>query len=316
MTSHPVEPAKTPRVSIGVPVYNGERFLQASLDTLLWQTFQDFELIISDNGSTDGTEKICRRAADADPRVRYFRSERNRGAAWNHNRVVELARGEYFTWASHDDLLAPTFVERCVTVLDHDPDVVFCRPNVIYVDEEGKVLGRQVHRCDCSSPSPSVRFRELLVVHGGQTTYGLMRTSTIQRIAPHQTFPRAERVLFAELSLYGRFHVLSEELFFKREHAGQTSATRKSRRAESTVLDPERARWWRHRTSLLLAEYVLAFAKGIQQAPLGWAERARCYASLARWLLAHVPGLRLRDPRTREVEYDPTITQRLARVPW
>jgi glycosyltransferase involved in cell wall biosynthesis len=309
-------PTTNPRVSIGVPVYNGERFLQAALDTLLCQTFQDFELIISDNGSTDRTEEICRRVAAADPRVRYFRSDQNRGAAWNHNRVVELARGEYFTWASHDDLLAPTFVERCVAVLDADPGVVFCRPNVIYVDEEGNVLGRQAHRCNCSSASPSVRFWELLVVQGGQTTYGLMRTSALRRVAPHQTFPRAERALFAELSLYGRFHVLTEELYFKREHAGQTSATRASRRAESMVLDPARAKWWRHRTSLLLAEYVLAFARAIRRAPLTVGERIRCYAHLVRWLATHVPGLRLRDPRTRAVEYDPTITQRLDRVPW
>ena len=305
-----------PRISIGAPVYNGEQFLQAALDSLLWQTLEDFELIISDNGSTDRTEEICRRAAAADPRVRYFRSATNRGAAWNHNRVIQLARGEYFTWASHDDEFAPDFIKHCVAVLDEDPEVVFVRANAIDIDEEGNVLGREVHRCDCASSSPAVRFWEQLIVHGGHNTYGLIRMSALRRIAPHRTFPRAERTLFAELSLYGKFHVLAEDLYFKRQHPGQTTATRASRRAESVVLDPERAKWWRHRTSLLLAEYVLAFVAAVHRAPLDRRERMRCYVRLFRWAVGHVPGLRLRDPRARGPEYDRTITQRLARVPW
>jgi glycosyltransferase involved in cell wall biosynthesis len=309
-------PASEPRVSIGAPVYNGERFLQAALNSLLQQTFEDFELIISDNGSTDGTAEICRQAAAADPRVRYFRSDDNRGAAWNHNRVIELARGEYFTWASHDDLWHPQFVERCVAALDRDPTVVFARANAIDIDEEGDVLGREMHRCDCSSPSPSTRFWEMLIVYGGHNTYGLIRTSVLRRIPLHQTFPRAERTMFAELSLYGRFLVLPEDLFFKRRHSGQTAVTRASRRAESMALDPGRAKWWRHRTSLMLGEYVIAFARAVWRAPLERPERIRCYAGLARWVVSHVPGFRLRDARARSVEYDRTITQRLARVPW
>jgi glycosyltransferase involved in cell wall biosynthesis len=308
--------SNNPRVSIGAPVYNGERFLEAALHSLLRQTFEDFELIVSDNGSTDRTEEICRQAAASDRRVRYFRSDRNRGAAWNHNRVAKLARGEYFMWAPHDDQFAPEFVERCVAVLDLDPGVVFCHANAIHIDEEGNVLGQEVHRCNCSSDSPSVRFWELLIVQGGQTTYGLIRTSALRRIAPHQTFPRAERALFAELSLYGRFHVMPDDLYFKRQHSGQLTATRASRRAESTVLDPERARWWRHRTSLMLTEYFLAFFTAVQRAPLGSRERMRCYRCLFRWVVGHLPGLRLRDPRARAVEYDRTITQRFARVPW
>jgi glycosyltransferase involved in cell wall biosynthesis len=307
---------RDPRVSIGVPVYNGERFLEAALESLLGQTFGDFELIISDNGSTDRTEEICRKAAAADPRVRYFRSDTNRGAAWNHNRVVELAQGEYFMWAPHDDQFAPTFVERCVTILDGDAGVVFCHADPIHIDEHGNVLGREVHRCNCSSDSPSVRFWEVLVVRGGQTTYGLIRASALRQVAPHQTFPRAERALFAELSLYGRFHVMPEDLYFKRQHSGQITAARANRRAESMMLAPERARWWRHRTSLLLGEYFLAFFTAIRRAPLGRLERIRCYARMVRWVASHVPGLRLRDPRARLAEYDLTITQRLARVPW
>jgi glycosyltransferase involved in cell wall biosynthesis len=305
-----------PRVSIGMPVYHGERFLKAALDSLLQQTYQDFELIISDNGSTDRTEEVCREIGASDSRIRYVRSDTNRGAAWNHNRVVELARGAYFMWAPHDDQFAPEFLERCVAVLDQDQSVVFCRGNAIDIDEWGNVLGREVHRCDCSSSLPSTRFWEVLVVYGGHNTYGLIRTSALRRIAPHQTFPRAERALFAELSLYGRFHVLPGDLYFKRQHSEQITATRSSRSAESIVLDPERERWWRHRTSLLLTEYAFAFAKAVAGAPLSLEERRRCYAHLLRWLVSHIPGLRLRDPRARSAEYDRAIVQRLSRVPW
>src|SRR3982751_485615 len=101
----------TPKVSIGLPVYNGELHLALALDSILAQTYGDFEIVISDNGSTDGTESICRRYAAADPRIRYERNETNRGAAWNYNHVFELSRGEYFKWMAHDDLIEPNYLE-------------------------------------------------------------------------------------------------------------------------------------------------------------------------------------------------------------
>src|ERR1051326_2036095 len=107
-----------PRVSIGLPVYNGQQFLEEAINSLLAQTYSDFELIISDNASTDATEQICRAHAAADPRIRYYRNDKNRGPVWNLNRVFELARGELFKWAAHDDVCAPTLVERCVEVLE------------------------------------------------------------------------------------------------------------------------------------------------------------------------------------------------------
>ncbi len=120
----PVRTDTRPRVSIGVPVYNGERYIAETIDSILAQTFRDFELIISDNASTDGTSTICRRYAAADGRIRYFRNERNLGAAKNFNFLFTHAGGEYFKWASADNLIEPTFIERCVEVLDARPDAV------------------------------------------------------------------------------------------------------------------------------------------------------------------------------------------------
>src|SRR3954470_1068595 len=95
---------RRPRVSIGLPVYNGQRFLAPAVSSLLAQTFADFELVICDNASTDDTEAICRRFAERDPRVRYHRNEQNVGAAPNFNRALALSTGQYFKWAAHDDL--------------------------------------------------------------------------------------------------------------------------------------------------------------------------------------------------------------------
>src|SRR4051794_35048945 len=110
-----------PQVSIGLPVFNGERYLASALDCLINQDFDDFELIISDNASTDATESICRDYAEKDKRIRYFRNEANIGATQNYNRVFELASGEYFKWASHDDECHPSLIRRCLETFAESP---------------------------------------------------------------------------------------------------------------------------------------------------------------------------------------------------
>src|SRR5207249_10009521 len=145
----------SPRVSIGVPVYNGERYLGATLDSLLAQTFGDFELIICDNASTDGTEAIARAYAGRDARVRYVRQERNLGPPRNYNHAFELSRGEYFRWFPSDDLAAPQSVARCVEVLDREPSVVLAYPKPTLIDEDGRVLRDYEDRLDLRSPAPA-----------------------------------------------------------------------------------------------------------------------------------------------------------------
>ena len=113
-----------PRLSIGLPVYNGENFLAESIESLLGQSYEDFELIISDNASTDDTEDICRTYAEKDPRIRYIRQRHNIGSAPNHNFVIEQAGGDLFKHASHDDLYARDLLKLCVAALDEHPQVV------------------------------------------------------------------------------------------------------------------------------------------------------------------------------------------------
>jgi glycosyltransferase involved in cell wall biosynthesis len=130
---------EVPRLSIGLPVYNGEKFLAESIESLLGQTYEDFELIISDNASTDCTADVCRRYARQDPRIRYIRQRQNIGSAPNHNFVIEQARGELFKHASHDDLYARNLVELCVSALDEYPQVVLAHSWSAVIDSSGAV---------------------------------------------------------------------------------------------------------------------------------------------------------------------------------
>ena len=133
-----------PVLSIGLPVRNGENWLTVSLDSILQQTRGDFELIIADNGSTDGTQAICRDRAARDPRIRYVRNDENLGAAANYNLVLDLARAPLFKWHAHDDQLAPDCLERSVAALERNSQAVACITGARRLD----ALGREVLRWD------------------------------------------------------------------------------------------------------------------------------------------------------------------------
>src|SRR5246127_3969247 len=126
-----------PLVSVGLFVYNGERYIEETLDSILNQTFTDFELIISDNASTDRTGEIAEAYAKRDDRIRYHRSEKNMGAGWNARRVYELATGKYFKQAAVDDMLEPDFLRQCIEALESDPTYVLAHSKTKVVDENG-----------------------------------------------------------------------------------------------------------------------------------------------------------------------------------
>src|SRR6266850_1186232 len=129
-----------PRVSIGLPVYNGERYVEETLDSLLAQTYEDFELIICDNDSGDRTQEICQSYAAKDRRIRYGRNPTNLGAAKNYRLTFELSSGEYFRWATCDDLFAPTSLERCIEVLDRELSTVLVYPKTKLIDDRGRII--------------------------------------------------------------------------------------------------------------------------------------------------------------------------------
>jgi glycosyltransferase involved in cell wall biosynthesis len=214
MTTNP-----SPLVTVGVPVYNSERFLAHSLDSLLGQTYGDFILIISDNASTDGTAEICRRYVESDPRVRYYRNPMNIGNPGNFNRVCELTTTPYLKWSTADDYWAPTFLAKALEVMERDPSVVLCYPQAVFVDANGENPQNYDDVLNVVQDDPADRFRKLIVtilrVH---QHLGLVRMSALRRTHLLGTHVSSDINLLAELALYGKFHELPERLFFRRFH--------------------------------------------------------------------------------------------------
>ena len=254
-----------PRLSIGLPVYNGEKFLSEALDSLIGQTYKDFELIVSDNASTDGTADICRRYAEQDSRIRYVRQTHNIGLTANHDFVVDEARGELFKYAAYDDLYGRELLARCVEALDADPDAALAHSWSAMIDESGTVLGTFGTRGAMDSPRAPDRFREVLFEGCHDYEYGVMRTASLRRMMRRGSYHHADRMFNAELALYGQFHLVPDWLYFRREHAGQGPQTVRDR---CTTFDPRRADRLRHPAVRLYGEYLWAYVNAIRKAPL------------------------------------------------
>lgn len=272
-----------PRLSIGLPVYNGEDFLAESLDALLGQTFEDFELIISDNASTDGTADICRRYEKQDSRIKYVRQPRNLGCAPNHNVLLDHARGELFKWASHDDLYGRDLIERCVEALDAHPQVVLANCWTAMIDSSRNVIKAVRYPLATESPRAPERFRSMLFEKGGDDDGGVIRMSMLRRIRPYDSYYHSDRTHVTEMALQGPFYHVPDWLYFRRDHPGSSIRAFTTARTNCTNLDPRRADRLRHPVVRLLGEYVLAYVTMIQRAPLSAADKRECYRHLVSW---------------------------------
>lgn len=211
-------------MSIGLPVYNGERFLTEALDSLLTQTYSDFELIISDNASTDRTEEICRAYAAKDQRVRYFRNTTNIGVNGNFNRAFALSKGNYFKWASADDICRPEHLARCIDVLDHEAMVVLAQSKTRFIDENGTPLDVKDPGWDLQFETAAERLRYVIRAgHCVNPHYGVIRTDALAKTRLMPSYPGGDYRLLAELSLQGKFFELPEYLFLRRVHPGASN---------------------------------------------------------------------------------------------
>jgi glycosyltransferase involved in cell wall biosynthesis len=274
-----------PRLTIALPVYNGEEYVAESLEALLGQSFTDFELIISDNASTDGSGDICRRYQKQDSRVRYFRQERNIGLAPNVNFLFGQARGELYKEASHDDLYAANLLESCIAALDEYPHVVLAHSWTAKVDGSGNLTEAYRYPLTTATPSAPERFRSMLFDSGGDDDYGVMRTDVRRRIALMGSHHHADRTITTEIALHGPFYQVPEWLYFRREHPQQNGRAPLRRRCAN--MDPRRANRWWHPAVRLYGEYVWAYVAAIRRAPLSAADRRECYRYLGQWLASH-----------------------------
>ena len=224
----------SPLVSVGLPVYNGGPSLRAALDSLLAQTLTNLELIVADNASNDSTAEICEEYSRRDARVRFHRHQENIGAPGNWNFVARQARGSYLKWAAASDLCAPTFLERCVTVLEAEPDVVVCFPRTEFVSGDGTSLGLCDADFEVLSERPAERFAEVcsrMTVNNAQS--GVIRLSALMKTQYDRYYPHGDLALMAELALLGRFRMVPEVLLRRR-------ADRESWTGHRTPLELER----------------------------------------------------------------------------
>jgi glycosyltransferase involved in cell wall biosynthesis len=275
---------KTPKVSIGLAVFNGEKYLREAINSILAQTFTDFELIISDNASTDSTEEICRDYAAKDSRIRYYRNVNNIGGANNENRTFLLSRGQYFRLAAHDDVLAPELIEKCVEVLDADTKVVLCYSTIITIDENSRhiaILDRDM----ASSIKPHKRFLELVNCnHNCETSYGLIRADILRKTDLQLNYPDSDRTLLCELSLYGRFYRVSDPLFYKRCHPDMSTKLYPdmiARMAWFNPSDDEKIHNYLQFGLVQLSHYL----RIVSRVPLAFNERVNCYLHIGRHII-------------------------------
>jgi glycosyltransferase involved in cell wall biosynthesis len=278
-----------PIVSIGMPVFNGEKYLNVAIESILAQAYEEFELIISDNASTDNTKQICREYAAKDNRIHYSRNEKNIGGPANFNRTFEIASGEYFRWAAHDDVLAPEYLQKCVSVLDKDPSVVLCHCITGRIDARGTLLGvynQGLSKRTCSN-KPHERFGNLIpLFHFCCPVMGLIRTSSLRKTPLIGSYVGSDRNLLAEVGLMGRIYEIPEVLFFQRDHPGSYSSTRKWPYTSVDDLRTEMS-WWSkgNWTSFPHWKNCIEYFRSVNRVELKISERLLCYNQILKWFM-------------------------------
>lgn len=268
-----------PRVTIGLPVYNGENYLQEAISSILAQSFADYRLIIGDNASTDGTEEICRAAARGDSRIEYYRHETNLGAAANYNFAVDQTSSPYFMWHAHDDLRHPRFLEQAISAHDLNPDtsIVFSRARRIGPDgEQGELMERPV---DLMSALPTERIRAAITCKFPDIPlFGLMRTEMLRKTGKHGNFKGGDRLLVAEMAMIGKFIELDDVLFFNRDHPSRYVRMSGSDRNSKSA-------WWdtTRQTTVAFPRWrgFVGYLRAVRRlGPRGFKPKVRVYAAV------------------------------------
>jgi glycosyltransferase involved in cell wall biosynthesis len=307
----PANGEQIPTVSIGLPVYNGSRFVGDAISSILDQTYRDFELLIQDNASTDRTSEICQTYAAKDRRIHYVRNAHNVGAIPNFNMVFGRARGRYFKWAAHDDLCAPTLLERCVEVLEGDPSLVLCsgRTQLInddgspttydpkrscYVTKQGTSVGVIDPDDRAAGAKPARRFWDVLVrTHRTFEIFGVIRSAMLRQTGLHDDYYGSDKVLLAELSLLGPFRVLPEVLIYRRCHPEQSSVLTTVNKGLWIGNGKGGGSWFSHRMRKVVPGYI----KVVRKAPMEFDQKLSCYGTIAyrmvapqTWIKQFLPG--------------------------
>jgi len=263
------------KVSIGMPVYNGERWIEKAIMSFTNQTFHDFELIIANNNSTDRTHEICEYFKKKDTRIRYYRNSHNIGIANNYNKVFEVSNGEYFKWTSVSDLCDPTFLEKCIKVLEEHSEVVLCYPRTLLVLEEGKMIPYE-DNLNLQDEDPCIRYIKFIErIKLNNVMNGLIRSDCLKKTQLNKDYISEDINFTAELTLYGKFYELPEYLFYRNHTEGTTSALKSK---EDIIKNFNRNK----ESEMFLQEwkYQLAFYTGVYRSPLTAYQKSKLFLYL------------------------------------
>lgn len=267
-----------PSISIGLPVYNGARFLPQALESLLGQSFSDIELIVSDNASSDSTQNICTEYAARDARIRYVRQNVNIGAMRNWNFVAKQARGKYFKWSSASDYCAPDMLARCFAAMEAESDIVLCYGQTCLVDQETGELTEYSGNIELMEDRPHERFSKLCGSLKLNNAYGgLIRTDVLHRTKLNRLYSGGDIILMAELALMGRFRLLPPTLLYRRM-GRETSSNELSASDLAVFLDPQKT----HNLDLLHFSTHLGYLGAVLRAPINPLEKLKTLALVCR----------------------------------
>jgi glycosyltransferase involved in cell wall biosynthesis len=206
-----------PLVSIGLPNYNGEKYLHQAITSILNQDYLNIELIIADDASTDSAAQICMSYAEKDSRIRYFSHKENKGTAFNFNFVLSQAQGEFFTWAANDDWIAPSYIRQCLKALEPYPNVIGCCSEINFINEDGSIRQHgwtgQYSNIDSLGKNVVERVREITVKLGWFAIYAVFRTNLIREIFNFQKRYADDVLQLVELAIKGEIVKIPEKLF-------------------------------------------------------------------------------------------------------
>ncbi len=214
-----------PRITVGMPVFNGAVTIAAAIEAFTAQTWDDFELIVSDNASTDGTRAIVESLAARDSRIRYLQQATNIGANLNYSQVARLARGEFLKWASASDWCAPTFLERCLTALTSDADAVLAVPRTrLFAGDRTNAVDypEDIAILDATPVSRLIHLLQDLRLNNAFN--GLIRVAALRRTRLVEPYQQADAVLMGHLALLGKFLLVDEPLFYRRMEPATATA--------------------------------------------------------------------------------------------
>jgi glycosyltransferase involved in cell wall biosynthesis len=267
-----------PKISVGMPAYNSSATIGNAIESLLAQSFADFELIVSDNASTDSTRDVVEGYGARDRRVRYVRQPVNVGVNPNYSHLVRHARGEFFKWSSSSDWCAPRFLERCLRVLETHEDTVLSVPRTRLFRGSPATSEDYPSDIEILDEQPSARLKRLnSTLALNNALNGVIRMSALRRTRLLGTYMSADVVLMGHLALLGKFRLVDERLFYRR----MEKATATVLQDTATVLAQHYPDLGAH-TLFQGSKQQVQWVRAVLAAPMPLGERMRSLAYVAK----------------------------------